>query len=96
MSLGMTAGFSEDAATKTREVYQRVKNAGISLMCAAGNEYSSSYKSVGGTDLPLASNPDNGTVASPSTYDAAMSVASMNKEALHRKIRYRGPFCRYL
>ena len=49
MSLGMTAGFSEAAAAKTREVYQRVKNAGISLMCAAGNEYSSSYKSAGGT-----------------------------------------------
>lgn len=78
MSLGMTAGFSEAASTKTREVYQRVKNAGISLMCAAGNEYSSSYKSAGGTDLPLASNPDNGAVASPSTYGAALSVASMN------------------
>ena len=78
MSLGMTAGFSEAAETKMQQVYQRVKNAGISLMCAAGNEYSSSYKSQSGTDLPLASNPDNGAVASPSTYDAALSVASMN------------------
>ena len=78
MSLGMTAGFSEAAETKMQQVYQRVKNAGISLMCAAGNEYSSSYKSQSGTDLPLASNPDNGVVASPSTYDAALSVASMN------------------
>ena len=99
MSLGMTAGFSEAAATKTREVYQRVKNAGISLMCAAGNEYSSSYKSAGGTDLPLASNPDNGAVASPSTYDAALSVASMNNVRAtapyllvgNRKIRYSDP-----
>lgn len=99
MSLGMTAGFSEAAATKTREVYQRVKNAGISLMCAAGNEYSSSYKSAGGTDLPLASNPDNGAVASPSTYDAALSVASMNNVKAtapyllvgNRKIRYSDP-----
>lgn len=99
MSLGMTAGFSEAAATKTREVYQRVKNAGISLMCAAGNEYSSSYKSASGTDLPLASNPDNGAVASPSTYDAALSVASMNNVKAtapylllgNRKIRYSDP-----
>lgn len=99
MSLGMTAGFSEAAATKTREVYQRVKNAGISLMCAAGNEYSSSYKSAGGTDLPLASNPDNGAVASPSTYGAALSVASMNNVRAtapyllvgNRKIRYSDP-----
>lgn len=99
MSLGMTAGFSEAAAAKTREVYQRVKNAGISLMCAAGNEYSSSYKSAGGTDLPLASNPDNGAVASPSTYGAALSVASMNNMKAtapyllvgDRKIRYSDP-----
>lgn len=99
MSLGMTAGFSEAASTKTREVYQRVKNAGISLMCAAGNEYSSSYKSAGGTDLPLPSNPDNGAVASPSTYDAALSVASMNNMKAtapyllvgDRKIRYSDP-----
>ena len=99
MSLGMTAGFSEAAATKTREVYQRVKNAGISLMCAAGNEYSSSYKSAGGTDLPLASNPDNGAVASPSTYGAALSVASANNARAtapylllgDRKIRYSDP-----
>lgn len=99
MSLGMTAGFSEDAATNMRDVYQRVKNAGISLMCAAGNEYSSSYKSASGTDLPLASNPDNGAVASPSTYGAALSVASMNNVKAtapyllvgDRKIRYSDP-----
>lgn len=68
-------------------------------MCAAGNEYSSSYKSQSGTDLPLASNPDNGAVASPSTYDAALSVASMNNVKStspyllvgDRKIRYSDP-----
>lgn len=99
MSLGMTAGFSQAAETRMQEVYQRVKNAGISLMCAAGNEYSSSYKSASGTDLPLASNPDNGAVASPSTYDAALSVASMNNVKATapyllvggRKIRYSDP-----
>lgn len=99
MSLGMTAGFSQAAEAKMQQVYQRVKNAGISLMCAAGNEYSSSYKSAGGTDLPLASNPDNGAVASPSTYGAALSVASMNNVRAtapyllvgNRKIRYSDP-----
>ena len=99
MSLGLTAGFSQAAEARMQEVYQRVKNAGISLMCAAGNEYSSSYKSASGTDLPLASNPDNGAVASPSTYGAALSVASMNNVKAtapylllgNRKIRYSDP-----
>lgn len=99
MSLGLTAGFSQAADAKMQQVYQRVKNAGISLMCAAGNEYSSSYKSASGTDLPLVSNPDNGAVASPSTYDAALSVASMNNVKAtapylllgEQKIRYSDP-----
>ena len=61
-----------------REVYNRVKNSGIALYCAAGNEYSSTYENAAGNDLPKATEPDNGVVASPSTYEAALSVASMN------------------
>lgn len=99
MSLGSTAGFSESAYKSMREVYNRVKNSGIALYCAAGNEYSSSYRNTAGNDLPKATEPDNGTVASPSTYDAALSVASMNNIettsvyllASGRKIRYNDP-----
>ena len=78
MSLGSTAGFSESAYKSMREVYNRVKNSGIALYCAAGNEYSSTYENAAGNDLPKATEPDNGVVASPSTYEAALSVASMN------------------
>lgn len=77
MSLGSTGGFS--TASKTvQAVYDRVKNAGINLLCAAGNDYSSTRNNAAGNDLPLAANPDNGVVGSPSTYSAALSVASMN------------------
>lgn len=78
MSLGSPAGFSEDSTKVMREVYQRVADAGVNLMCAAGNSYSSSYMNTAGNDLPLATNPDSGTVSSPSTYAAALSVASVN------------------
>ena len=96
MSLGITAGFSESAYKSMREVYDRVKNAGIALYCAAGNEYSSTYENASGNDLPKAAEPDNGVVASPSTYEAALSVASMNNTettsvyflADGKKIRY--------
>ena len=99
MSLGSTAGFSESAYKSMRGVYDRVKNSGIALYCAAGNEYSSSYHNTAGNDLPKASQPDNGVVASPSTYEAALSVASMNNIettsvyllAGGRKIRYSDP-----
>ena len=78
MSLGSTAGFSTAATKSMNAVYQRVKDAGINLMCAAGNDYSSTHEGASGNDLPLTTNPDNGTVGSPSTYAAALSVASVN------------------
>lgn len=99
MSLGTTAGFSESAYKSMREVYSRVRDSGIALYCAAGNDYSSSYQNASGNDLPKAAEPDNGVVASPSTYEAALSVASMNNIettsvyllANGRKIRYNDP-----
>ena len=78
MSLGSTAGFSTPASKNMNAVYQRVKDAGVVLLCAAGNDYSSTYKGASGNDLPFVTNPDNGTVGSPSTYEAALSVASVN------------------
>ena len=77
MSLGTPSGFtSEDELTDT--VYNTVMEAGINLMVSAGNETdSTNYASA--TDLPLVSEPDNGIVGSPSTYSAALSVASVNE-----------------
>jgi LPXTG-motif cell wall-anchored protein len=77
ISLGSPAGFTEEAYEVLNSTYNRVAAAGISLICAAGNEYSSTLKSNLG-DLPLITNPDNGVVGSPSTYNAATSVASIN------------------
>lgn len=88
MSLGSSAGFSsicikndeyglnDTEGQQMNEVYNRIKNAGISLVCAASNDFSSGYGSAFGTNL--ASNPDSGTIGSPSTFDGAMSVASIN------------------
>ncbi len=82
MSLGTTAGFSslyiegDDEGIALAEVYETIKEAGISLMCAASNDFSSGYGSAFGTNL--ASNPDSGTVGSPSTFNGALSVASIN------------------
>lgn len=96
MSLGSPCGFSQDSSEKMRTVYSNIEAAGINLMCAAGNEYSSSNKGRGSKDLPLAENPDNGTLSSPSSYSAATSVASANNKIStdpyflvhHQRIRY--------
>lgn len=81
MSLGSSAGFAEEGDGNKidkliNEVYSKVKAAGISLVVAASNDYSSGYGGGNGTNL--ATNPDSGTVGSPSTYDSALSVASIN------------------
>ncbi|MBQ7912890.1 MAG: leucine-rich repeat protein [Clostridia bacterium] len=81
MSLGTSCGFTtpNDEAWEgitLANVYERIQDAGITLVCAASNDYSSGYGGVYGTNLT--SNPDSGTVGSPSTFSAALSVASIN------------------
>ena len=79
-----------------KDVYSRVEKAGINLICAAGNDYSSTYHGNSTNDLPLVSNPDNSVIASPSSYASSTAVASINNgEATDRyfllgaeKIRY--------
>ncbi len=81
MSLGTTCGFTttddgDDEGYELNRVYESIKSAGISLICAASNDYSSAYGGVFGTNL--VSNPDSGTVGSPSTFASALSVASIS------------------
>ncbi|MDE7082800.1 MAG: leucine-rich repeat protein [Clostridia bacterium] len=81
MSLGSTAGFSstddgDEEGTIFNKIFSDIQDSGISLICAASNDYSAGFGSVYGTNL--ASNPDSATVGSPSTYYAALSVASVN------------------
>ena len=84
MSLGTSCGFSSEAlgirgdeeGKSMKKVYSDIRKAGITLMVAASNEFSAAYGGAFGTNL--ASNPDSGTIGSPSTFEGAMSVASIN------------------
>ena len=80
MSLGTACGFSResDKEAVNGNVYQKIRDAGISLIVAASNSYNSAYGSEKNGNLGLTSNPDTSTVGSPSTYEGAMSVASIN------------------
>ena len=81
MSLGTACGFgTEGEEEMTSGVYQKIREAGISLIVAASNSYSSAYSSEKNGNLGLTSNPDTGTVGSPGTYEGTMSVASINGE----------------
>lgn len=81
MSLGTSAGFSDETGVmagdyEIAKIYELAQQAGVSLVVAASNDYSSGFGGSYGTNL--ASNPDSGTVGSPSTYPYALSVASIN------------------
>ena len=79
MSLGTAAGFSRESDEEVLcGVYDKIRDAGISMVVAASNSFSSAYGSEKNGNLGLTSNPDTGTVGSPSTYDGVLSVASIN------------------
>lgn len=78
MSLGTSCGFSRESDEEAvGGIYDRIRDAGISMIVAASNSYSSANGSEKNGNLGLTSNPDTGTVGSPSTYDGVMSVASI-------------------
>ena len=78
MSLGTSCGFTREVdEVRKNEIYDSIEEAGISLVVAASNDYSSAYGSEFG-NTNKTRNPDSATVGAPSTYNAAMSVASIN------------------
>ena len=78
MSLGTACGFSRESDEEALNgVYDKIRAAGITVVAAASNSYSSAYGSDANGNLGLTSNPDTGTVGSPSTYEGVLSVASI-------------------
>ncbi len=79
MSLGTDCGFSRERDKEAVSgVYDRIREAGISIVAAASNSFNSTYSSEKNGNLGLTSNPDSSTVGSPSTYKGSMSVASIS------------------
>ncbi|MBP3388366.1 MAG: S8 family serine peptidase, partial [Clostridia bacterium] len=79
MSLGTACGFGHESEEEILDgVYDRIREAGITVVAAGSNSYNSAYGSESNGNLGLTSNPDTGTVGSPGTYEGVMSVASVN------------------
>lgn len=78
MSLGTSCGFTREVdEVLVNEVYDSINAAGICLVVAASNDASSAQNSTWG-NTNLATNPDSGTVGSPGSYTAALSVGSVS------------------
>lgn len=78
MSLGSSCGFSTEVDEENTEaIYDMIEEIGIILVVAASND-GSQYTSGTYGSTGLTSTPSTGTVGSPSTYSAALSVASIS------------------
>ena len=79
MSLGSNCGFSREVDKENKnQIYDRIREVGISLIAAAGNDYNATFSSDKNGSNGLTSNPDSGPVGAPSTYESALSVASVD------------------
>ena len=83
LSLGSRTGFTVDADELVNEVYNKLDDAGIMVIVAAGNDTSSTLNTNFGSDAPLTDDPDNGIVSSPSVYPANLSVASVENNEVY-------------
>ncbi|MBS5389819.1 MAG: S8 family serine peptidase [Anaerovoracaceae bacterium] len=78
MSLGTACGFSSpESDAAIAEALDKVREKGILVAVAAGNEYNSAYGSKISRDRPLASNPDYGSMDSPASLTDVLAVASV-------------------
>ncbi len=78
MSLGSSCGFTREAdGDAINAVYDKIDAAGVSLITAASNSYSSAFGGEQGNTNKV-TNPDSSTVGSPSTYPTCLSVASIS------------------
>ena len=78
MSLGQSSGFSRpEDEYAVAGIFDKIRDAGISLITAGNNDNHSGQGSTKNGNLPLTSNPDVGTVGSPASYEAALAVASI-------------------
>jgi len=81
-SLGSPNGFAS-SETELDLIYQRLASQDIIATFSAGNEGTSSYGNMWGTDLNRTQNPDNATVGSPATWANTLAIASAENCEIH-------------
>ena len=74
-SLGSPRGFTT-SNSEIDLIYERLESQNIVATFSAGNEGTSSYDNMWGTDLNRTQNPDNATIGSPSTWPGTLAIAS--------------------
>ena len=81
-SLGSPRGFAS-SDSELDLIYERLASQNIIATFSAGNEGTSSYMNMWGTDLNRTQNPDNATVGSPATWANTLAIASAENCEIH-------------
>ena len=79
MSLGSSCGFTNYNGYGYEESFALLRQAGVNLSVAAGNDEDATVGNRWGSGRQIAYNPDYGVVGSPSTWPESLSVASSTK-----------------
>ena len=79
LSLGAAAGYT-DPAGDMLDTLNLFMESDIQVLIASGNDTSNAYMNAWGLDMSLISNPDIGLAGTPSTYSAALAVASVDND----------------
>ena len=79
MSLGSSCGFTNYNGYGYEESFALLRQAGVNLSVAAGNDDDATAGNRWGSGRQIAYNPDYGVVGSPSTWPESLSVASSTK-----------------
>ena len=82
MSLGSSSGFTVESNAALQQVYDCIEAVGINLDVSAGNAGTSAQKNNFG-GMSQTKDPSASTVGSPSTLNAALSVASVENTFLN-------------
>ena len=99
LSLGAAAGFTSENE-EIDAIYDRIAEQEMVVCISAGNEGTSSYDNMWGTNMNTTSNPDVAAVGSPGTYANVTTVASVDNAVVmtpyfsvgEQKVFYMDPY----
>ncbi len=74
------------------EFYDRAYEAGINIVVSAGNDYHAGYGSLWGNDMVKSDSVSTGTVGQPGSYNAPMTVASMEGDMVFNTRGFYGDY----
>ena len=79
MSLGSNSGFEVNEDNVIYKAVKALKEAGVSVVCASGNSYTSAYGGANESNLATSEYIDNAAIGAPASYDESISIGNVQE-----------------